>query len=62
VNAEAKNGTYMYDAFTSMISHHLHYVLFHAMQEINTTVYDNIVGLYVQHSDEVTPTEYKYLQ
>jgi hypothetical protein len=23
------------------------------MQEINTTVYDNIVGLYVQHSDEV---------
>jgi hypothetical protein len=26
---------------------------FHAMQEINTTVYDDIVGLYVQYSDEV---------
>jgi hypothetical protein len=26
---------------------------FHGMQEINATVYDDIVGLYVQHSDQV---------
>jgi hypothetical protein len=52
-NAEVNNGTYTYDAFTSTITHHLHNLLFHAMQEINTTVYDKIVGLYVQHSDEV---------
>jgi hypothetical protein len=47
------NGTYAYDAFTSTTTHHFHNLSFHAMQEINTTVYDNIVGLYVQHSDEV---------
>jgi hypothetical protein len=29
------------------------------MQEINTTVYNDIVGTYVQHSDEVTLMEYK---
>jgi hypothetical protein len=52
-NAEANNGKYVYDAFTSITIHHLHDLSFHAMQEINTTVYDNIVGLYVQHSDEV---------
>jgi hypothetical protein len=40
----------VYDAFTT---HHLHDLSFHAMQEINTTVYDEIIGLYVQHSDEV---------
>jgi hypothetical protein len=51
-NAEVNNGTYTYDAFTSTITHHLHDLSFHAMQEINTTVYDEIVGLYVQHSDE----------
>jgi hypothetical protein len=36
--AEVNNGTYTYDAFTSTITHHLHDLLFHAMQEINTTV------------------------
>jgi hypothetical protein len=51
--AEANNGMYTYDAFTSLITHHLHDMLFHAMQEINTTVYNYIVGLYVQYSDEV---------
>jgi hypothetical protein len=44
---------YVYDAFTSITTHHLHDLSFHAMQESNTTVYDNIVVLYVQHSDEV---------
>jgi hypothetical protein len=53
-NAEVNNGKYTYDAFTSTITQHLHNLLFHAMQEINTTVYDEIVGLYVQHSDEVS--------
>jgi hypothetical protein len=52
-NAEANNGTYVYNAFTSITTHHLHDLSFHAMQEINTTVYNNIIGLYVQHSDEV---------
>jgi hypothetical protein len=52
-NAEVSNGTYMYDAFTSTITHHLRDLSFHAMQEINTTVYNEIIGLYVQHSDEV---------
>jgi hypothetical protein len=47
------NGMYMYNAFTSITTHHLHDLSFHAIQEINTTVYDNIVGLYVQHSDDV---------
>jgi hypothetical protein len=47
------NGTHVYDAFTSSLTHHLHNLLFHAMQEINTSVYNNIVGLYVQHSDKV---------
>jgi hypothetical protein len=51
--AEVNNGTYMYDAFTSLIAHHHHDLSFHAMQEISTTVYENIVGLYVQYSDEV---------
>jgi hypothetical protein len=51
--ASEANGTYSYDAFTSTTTHQLHDLLFHALQEINTTVYDNIVGLYVQHSDEV---------
>jgi hypothetical protein len=31
------------------------------MQEINTTVYDDIIGTYVQHSDEVTLMVYKIL-
>jgi hypothetical protein len=44
-SAEVNNGTYTYDAFTSTITHHLHDLSFHAMQEINTTVYDEIVGL-----------------
>jgi hypothetical protein len=52
-NAEVNNGTYTYDAFTSTITHHLHNLSFHAMQEINITVYNEIVGLYVQHSDDV---------
>jgi hypothetical protein len=52
-NAEVNNCTYMYNAFTSTITHHLHNLPFHAMQEINTTVYDEIVGLFVQHSDDV---------
>jgi hypothetical protein len=43
----------VYDAFPSITTHHLHDLSFHAMQEINTTVYDDIVGTYVQHSDEV---------
>jgi hypothetical protein len=43
----------VYDVFTSLITHHLHNLLFHAIQEINTTVYDDIIGLYVQYSDEV---------
>jgi hypothetical protein len=51
--ASDANGTLSYDAFPSITTHHLHDLLFHALQEINTTVYDNIVGLYVQHSDEV---------
>jgi hypothetical protein len=51
--ASEANGTYLYDAFTSTTTHHLHNLSFHALQEINTTVYDDIVGLYVQHSDEV---------
>jgi hypothetical protein len=44
------DGMYVCDAFTSMTTHHLHNLLF---QEINTTVYNKIVGLYVQYSDEV---------
>jgi hypothetical protein len=52
-NVEANNDMYVYDAFPSITTHHLHDLLFHAMQEINTTVYDDIVGTYVQHSDEV---------
>jgi hypothetical protein len=52
-NTEVNNGMYTYDAFTSTTTHHLHDLLFHAMQEVNTTVYGEIVGLYVQHSDEV---------
>jgi hypothetical protein len=52
-NAEVNSGTYLYNAFTSTITHHLCDLLFHAMQEINMTVYDEIVGLYIQHSDEV---------
>jgi hypothetical protein len=56
-NTEVNNGTYTYDAFTSTITHHLHNLLFHAMQEINTTVYDEIVGPYVQHNDEVYSNE-----
>jgi hypothetical protein len=48
--AEANNGTCVYDVFTSLIAHHLS---FHAMQEMNTTVYNDIIGLYVQYSDEV---------
>jgi hypothetical protein len=55
--ASEANGTYSYkysyDAVTSTTTHHLHNLSFHALQEISTTVYDNIVGLYVQHSDEV---------
>jgi hypothetical protein len=47
------NSTYMYNTFTSITTHHLHNQSFHAMQEINTTVCNNIIGLYVQHSDEV---------
>jgi hypothetical protein len=35
------------------MTHHLHDLLFHAMQEFNTTVYDDIIVLYVQYSDEV---------
>jgi hypothetical protein len=46
--AEANNGTDVYNAFTSLITHHLHDLSLHAMQEINTTVYNDIVGLYVQ--------------
>jgi hypothetical protein len=58
----ANNDTYhMYDAFLSITTHHFHDLSFHAMQEINTTVYDDIVGTYVQHSDEVTLMEYKIL-
>jgi hypothetical protein len=52
-NVEANNDTYMYTAFPSITTHHLHDLSFHAMQEINTTVYDDIVGTNVQHSDEV---------
>jgi hypothetical protein len=52
-NSAVNNGTCTYNAFTSTTTHHLHDLLFHAMQEIYTTVYDDIVGLYVQHSDEV---------
>jgi hypothetical protein len=52
-NVEANNDTYVSDAFPSITTHHLHDLSFHAMQEINTTVYDDIVGTYVQHSDEV---------
>jgi hypothetical protein len=37
-SAEVNNGMYTYDAFTSTITHHLHDLSFHAMQEINTTV------------------------
>jgi hypothetical protein len=51
--APEANGTYTYDALTSTTTHHLHDLSFHALQEINTTVYDDIVGLYVQHHDEV---------
>jgi hypothetical protein len=51
--ASEANGTYSYDAFTSTTTHHLHDLSFHALQEINTTVYNDIIGLYVQHSDEV---------
>jgi hypothetical protein len=51
--AEANNGMYVCNAFTSLITHHLHNLSFHAMQEINTTVYNDIVGLYAQCSDEV---------
>jgi hypothetical protein len=36
-----------------MTTDHLHNLSFLAMQEINTTVYNNIIGLYVQYSDEV---------
>jgi hypothetical protein len=46
--AEANDGMCVYNAFTSLITHHLHDLSFHVMQEINTTVYDNIIGLYVQ--------------
>jgi hypothetical protein len=53
VTAETNNGTYVYDAFTSMTTHDHHDLSFHSMQEINTTVYDNIVGLYVQYSDDI---------
>jgi hypothetical protein len=57
----ANNDTYhVYDSFLSITTHHFHDLSFHAMQEINTTVYDDIVGTYVQHSDEVTLMEYKY--
>jgi hypothetical protein len=51
--ASEANGTYSYDAFTSTTTHHHCDLSFHALQEINTTVYGDIVGLYVQHSDEV---------
>jgi hypothetical protein len=60
-NVEANNDTYVYDAFLSITTHHFHDLSFHAMQEINTTVYDDIVGTYVQHSYEVTLIEYKIL-
>jgi hypothetical protein len=52
-NTEVNNGMCTYDAFASTATHHLHNLLFHAMQEINTTEYNDIVGLFVQHSDEV---------
>jgi hypothetical protein len=52
-NAEANNGMYLYDAFTSITTHCHRDLSFHAMQEINTTVYNDIIRLYVQHSDEV---------
>jgi hypothetical protein len=55
-SAEVNNGAYMYNAFTSTITHHLHDLSFHAMQEINTTVYDETVGLYVQHRDDPNKT------
>jgi hypothetical protein len=51
--ADTNNGTSTYDAFTSIATHHLHDLSFHAMQESNTNVYDKIVGLYIQYSDEV---------
>jgi hypothetical protein len=51
--AGANNGTYTYDAFTSIATHHLHDLSFHAIQESNTNEYDEIVGLYIQYSDEV---------
>jgi hypothetical protein len=35
VTAEANSGMYVYDAFTSFITHHLYNLLFHAMREIN---------------------------
>jgi hypothetical protein len=48
----ANNGTSTYDAFTSVATHHLHNLSFHAMQESNTNKYDEILGLYIQYSDE----------
>jgi hypothetical protein len=33
-NAEVNNSTYTCDGFTSTITHHLHNLSFHAMQEI----------------------------
>jgi hypothetical protein len=49
---DANNGTFTFDAFTSDATHHLYDLSFHAMQESNTNVYDEIVGLYIQYSDE----------
>jgi hypothetical protein len=43
----------VYNAFTNITTHHLHNLSFHAMQKINTTVYHDIIGRYVPHSDEV---------
>jgi hypothetical protein len=38
--ASEANGTYLYDAFTCTTTDHLHDLSFHALQEINTTVYN----------------------